>query len=99
MPRIGYGGGLSGEAVWVEVGLALKDLAPILRRKLGQNRKSVMKVVTLKNIPKVSSTQRGRTDGWIFRARARDALNHSGSVAIPRMAGNGALQRMADDPA
>jgi hypothetical protein len=42
LPRIGYGGGLSGDAVWVEVGLALKGLPPILRRKLGQNRKSVM---------------------------------------------------------
>ena len=31
MPRIGYGGG---DAVWVEVGLALKGLAPILKRKL-----------------------------------------------------------------
>ena len=59
MPRIGYGGGLSGDAVWVEVGLALKGLAPILRRKLGQNRKSVMKVVTLKNIPEVPAPDAG----------------------------------------
>ena len=93
MPRIGYGGGLSGDAV---CGLALKGLAPILRRKLGQNRKSVMKVVTLKNIPESARTWRGRTDGWIFRARARDALNRSGSVAIPQMAGNGA--RRSQEP-
>ena len=53
MPRSGYGGGLSGDAVWVEIGLGLKSLSPILRRKLGQNRKSVMKVVTLKNILEV----------------------------------------------
>ena len=53
MPRIGYGGGLSSDAVWVEIGLGSKSLAPILRRKLGQNRKSVMKVVTLKNILEV----------------------------------------------
>ena len=53
MPRIGYGGGLSGDAVWVEVGPGSKSLAPRLRRKLGQNRKGVMKVVTLKNIPEL----------------------------------------------
>lgn len=65
MPRIGYGGGLSGDAVWVEVGLALKGLAPILRRKLGQNRKSVMKVVTLKNIPEVPAPGAAEpTDGY-----------------------------------
>ena len=51
LPRIGYGGGLSGDAVWVEVALALKGLASMLGRKLGQNRKSVIKVVTLKNMP------------------------------------------------
>ena len=62
MPRIGYGGGLSGDAV---CGLALKGLAPILRRKLGQNRKSVMKVVTLKNIPEVPATSAAEpTDGY-----------------------------------
>jgi hypothetical protein len=65
LPRIGYGGGLSGDAVWVEVGLALKGLAPILRRKLGQNRKSVMKVVTLKNIPEVPAPGAAEpTDGY-----------------------------------
>lgn len=65
MPRIGYGGGLSSDAVWVEVGLALKGLAPILRRKLGQNRKSVMKVVTLKNIPEVPAPGAAEpTDGY-----------------------------------
>ena len=65
MPRIGYGGGLSGDAVWVEVGLALKGIAPILRRKLGQNRKSVMKVVTLKNIPEVPPPGAAEpTDGY-----------------------------------
>lgn len=65
MPRIGYGGGLSGDAVWVEVGLALKGLAPILRRKLGQNRKSVMKVLTLKNIPEVPAPGAAEpTDGY-----------------------------------
>ena len=65
MPRIGYGGGLSGDAVWVEVGLAFKGLAPILRRKLGQSRKSVMKVVTLKNIPEVPAPGAAEpTDGY-----------------------------------
>jgi len=65
LPRIGYGVGLSGDAVWVEVGLALKGLAPILRRKLGQNRKSVMKVVTLKNIPEVPAPGAAEpTDGY-----------------------------------
>ena len=55
-----------------------------------------MKVATLKNIRKVSAPSAAEpTDGY---SRARDALNHSGSVAIPRMAGNGSLQRMADDP-
>ena len=39
--------------VGVEVGLVLKGLAPIHWRNLGQNRKSVMKVVTPKNIPEV----------------------------------------------
>jgi hypothetical protein len=53
LPRIGYGGGLSGDAVLVEVSLALKGRAPILRWKLGQYRKSVMKVVTLKNTPEL----------------------------------------------
>jgi len=42
-----------------------------------------MKVVTLKNIPESARTWRGRTDGWIFRARAHNALNRSGHVAIP----------------
>jgi hypothetical protein len=37
--------------------------------------------------PRSTRTWRGRTDGWIFRARARDALNLSGAVAIPRRAG------------
>ena len=46
-----------------------------------------MKVVTLKNIPEVPAPGAAETDGWIFRARARDALNRSGGVAIPRMAG------------
>ena len=64
MPRIGYGGGLSGDAVWVEIGLALKGLAPILRRKLGQNRKSVMKIVTLKDIPEVPAPAAELTDGY-----------------------------------
>jgi hypothetical protein len=65
LPRIGYGGGLSGDAVWVEVGLGSKSLAPILRRKLGQNRKSVMKVVTLKNIPEVPAPGAAEpTDGY-----------------------------------
>ena len=65
MPRIGYGGGLSGDAVWVEVGLGSKSLAPILRRKFGQNRKSVMKVVMLKNIPEVPAPGAAEpTDGY-----------------------------------
>jgi hypothetical protein len=43
----------------------LKGLAPILRRKLGQNRKSVMKVVTLKNIPEVPAPGAAEpTDGY-----------------------------------
>jgi hypothetical protein len=65
LPRIGYRGGLSGDAVWVEVGLALNGLAPILRRKLGQSKKSVMKVVTLKNIPEVPAPRAAEsTDGY-----------------------------------
>ena len=65
MPRIGYGGGLSGDAVWVEVGLALKGLVPILRRELGESRKSLVKVVTLKNIPEVPAPGAAEpTDGY-----------------------------------
>jgi hypothetical protein len=42
----------------------LKGLAPILRR-LGQNRKSAMKVASLKNIPKVSAPSAAEpTDGY-----------------------------------
>jgi hypothetical protein len=46
-----------------------------------------MKVVTLKNIPEVPAPGAAEpTDGY-SRARARDALNLSGAVAIPRRAG------------
>jgi hypothetical protein len=83
--------------------LALKGLASILRRKLGQNRKSVMKVVTLKNIPEVPAPSAAEPTDRYSGPVPRDALNRSGSVAIPRMAGNGAQRlsgygaRLVDD--
>jgi hypothetical protein len=63
LPRIGYGGGLPGDAIWVEVGLALKGLAPILRRKLAQNSKECQKLVKLKNIPGSARTNFLVVDG------------------------------------
>jgi hypothetical protein len=63
LPLIGYGGGLSGDAVWVEIGLALKGLAPILRRNTRSEQKECQKVVKLKNIPGSARTNFHVVDG------------------------------------
>ena len=46
-----------------------------------------MKVVTLKNIPEVPAPAATEPTDRYFRAAARCALNRSGSISIPRMAG------------
>ena len=63
MHRIGYGDGLAGDAVWMRC-LVMQDLAP-MHRKLGQKGASVMKVVTLKNVPEVPAPGAAEpTDGY-----------------------------------